>query len=324
MKNLFKIIKIVSINICILVLTILHAQAARVYMEGGTEASSNRSPMSVSVFLDAEEDTLSAVSGTFSFPTDLFDVKSISTQNGIVSMWVTSPHISTEKLFDGRTSISFEGIMPGGFSGVLSPNYKGTKPGILFTVLLIPKNSGTGRFLLDNVGLHSYDSSGTLLASEGSSAIITVPPLTGKALLKSNTLTQIDSKTLVVTLSRNELIDNNSWYLMVNENEVIHSIDHIEIAETSEYDPIHLASFEWHTVTVPYILFYQSRNKYIHTKVVYTDNTFAINTLPPVENSQAYPYLTRILLVIVIAVLLLYRYDKNIKEFFSKFSSSRK
>lgn len=302
----------------IMIATLSTVNAAHMYIESPLTASSNREPLSLSILLDPEDTVISGLSGDFSFPEGLFDVKIISTQNGVVSLWVLQPHISTDKTFDQRTHITFEGIIPGGFSGVRSSYTSGVFPGILFTITLVPKGSGNGDFKLDNVELHSYDKDGTTLISKGDTHPISVPPLTGKEKLESQVLTSTDSTTITMTLNRSEFVNNNSPYVYIHEDNPSRTIDHIEIAESSEYNPNYVPSYEWHTALNPYLLVYTARTKYIHAKIIYTDNTYTVKTLPPVENSQAFINLSRILLYILVAISLLYFYGKNFLHLTSK------
>jgi len=41
--------------------------------------------------------------------------------------------------------ISFSGVIPGGFSGVLSPYYKGYKPGKVFSLIFLASNPTSGK-----------------------------------------------------------------------------------------------------------------------------------------------------------------------------------
>lgn len=314
--NIF--IKTFCIPLAIVIATLSTVSAAHMYIQSPDSASSNREPLSLSVLLDAEDTSVSGLSGDFSFPSELFDVKIISTQNGIVPLWVIQPHVSLDKTFDQRAHITFEGIIPGGFSGVRSPYREGISPGILFTITLIPKGSGDGNFVLDNVELHAYDDKGTIIPSVGDTRRISAPLLTGKEIKQSPVLTFVHTPTVTMTVNTSEFVNNNAPYVYVREDNPSHTVDHIEIAETSEYNPNYVSSSEWHTVTNPYVLTYSSRTKYIHAKIVYTDNTYTLKTLPPVENSQTFLQLSRILVYIIIAIFLLYHYGKNFLHLLSK------
>lgn len=313
------LIKIIYIFTSVMIVTLSTVNAARMYIDTPHGASSNREPLSFSVFLDAEGNNLSGISGDLSFPSELFDVKVISTQNGVVPLWLVQPRVSEEKSFDQRTHIVFEGIVPGGFNGVRSPYVKGTLPGIVFTVTLIPKEEGKGNFELNNVELHAYDSRGTIISNKGDVQPISVPHLSGKKIIQSSELTITDNRTVTMIINQSDLVNDSSPYVYVREDDPSRTVDHIEIAESNEYSPSKVSLQEWHTATNPYLLVHTSRTKYVHAKVVYTNKTFTYKTLPPVENSQALLHSSRILLYIVIAIALLYFYGKNLLYIFKKY-----
>jgi hypothetical protein len=307
----------------VLLVSVSSSFAAQIVMEAPTSADTTRQPYTILVYIDPQNETVSGVAGTLSFPTDLFEVDTISTVGGVVPMWMTRPHVPQEKYFDDRTHITFEGIMPGGFSGVRSPYYEGVRRGLVFTVKLIPKNKGTGNLVLDNIEIRAFDDQGTLLSSEGSVKKVSVPMLSTGMPKNTGNLSRIYSPTLITTITRNELVSNNAWYVDIHEDSTVNSVDHIEIAESESYDPEHLPLFLWRTQTTPYILQYQSRSMYVHIKVVYTNKTYALQTLQPVENSSNIFYLSRILVSIIISTLLLYRYGKNFLHLITKFKRLR-
>lgn len=300
-----------------------YTYAAHVYMQAPTHASSNRSPLTVLVLLDPEKDTLSGISGTFSFPADLFDVGSISIQSSVVSVWSEQPHVTDEKYFDARTHVSFEGIMPGGFDGVRSPYYQGASSGQIFSITLIPKNTGVGSFVIDELELHAYDSVATLVPSESVVSTITVPVLTGTIPQKPSILTYVKSPTLTTVVTQSDLINNGAWYLAVNEREPYTSIETMYVAESDESNPELIPSSSWRKASPVYTLLYQMRTKYIHTKIVYNNNTYTFQTIQPVDNATASSYLSRILIGVLFSLLLLRYYGKTILHFFSKTIQAR-
>lgn len=290
--------------------TTLSLHAAVLTIESQDTAASNGKPLVVRVFVDPENTPLSALSGTLSFPTDIFDVGDITTQSSIVSVWVNHPQVSTEKYFDSRTRISFGGIMPGGFTGVRSPYYEGVRPGVVFTITLIPKSQGLASLLLDDIELHAYDGTGTTIPTVSFAKTVTVPVLTGTQPKTEASLTEVTSQTLSATLARDPLIESNAWYLTVSEDESVRPINHMEVAESSDYSADRIASYAWKEMSNPYVLLHQSRTKYIHVKVVYENNTYALKTIPPVENSAPFSYLSIILLCIALILFVLYRHGK--------------
>lgn len=292
--------------------------AARIYMQAPESASSNRTAFTVLVQIDPEKKILSGVSGMFSFPSELFEIQEISTVGSAVSVWVTQPKVSNEKFFDSRTHITFEGIMPGGFSGVRSPYYQGALPGTLFSITLIPKNKGIGTFILDDIELHLYDRDATTLYSESDIKMIHVPPLTGIPQEKKASPTFIKNQSVTTALTESNLINNGAWYLSVNETESHSSIEAIYVAESDEGNPFLVSEYDWKTISSVYVLLHQDRTKYIHTKIVYSDNTYTFQTIKPVDNRTPISYSSRILIGVLLLGFFFYLYGKNSLRFFSK------
>lgn len=283
--------------------------AAAVHIDAPHTVTGN-APIKVTITLDPEQGSLSSVAGTLSFPSDAFDISEIKTQNSVVSLWVTRPHVSEEKYADARTRITFEGLMPGGFSGVRSPYYVGTKPGIIFTALLTPKSNQELALLLDDLEAHAYDAQ----ATEVPLVSVHVPmQLSGvqQHTIKPAEAKNITSSTLTPIITRNENVNNNAWYLLVSEDESLHPVSHIEVAESSYRNPEDVRSYEWKNLSVPYVLSYQSRVKYIHVKATYENNTFAYATLHPVENLPALHHLSFILSCIAVALCVLFYVNRK-------------
>ena len=306
-------IKKLHIIIVLIASSTLVARAASMSIESPERAVSNRSPIVVRVILDTEKDTLSGISGNFSFPTDLFSLKDISYEGGAVSLWINQPAVSLEKYLDGRTHIPFEGIFPGGYKGVYSPYYEGGRPGIIFSVTLIPKNKGVGTFVIDESTLNAFDADASPLVSSLVVKTITVPELIGDVTPQSNTSLskQVTGGGLDIFFTKDELVNNGAWYLVVHEEGSKSAIEKVLIAETKNYSAEVVDDGLWRSVEVPYVLRHQDRSKYVHVKVIYRDTTYALTTILPVENFSSISHISRILIGIAFALFLVYLYGKN-------------
>ncbi len=286
--------------------------AAKILINAPSKALSNRQPIVVRVLLDTEQDTLSGISGNFSFPADLFSVESIMTQGSVVSPWVIEPSISEEKYLDNKTHIIFEGIFPGGFSGVRSPYYEGGKAGILFSITLIPNNKGTGTLGVDDIVFNSFSSDAKRLPSEAIFTIITVPQLIGNPAVKSNEPQRVENKSLSLRVDRDELINRNAAYLTLTHSDTFSAVKKIFVVESDTYNGDTILEKEWREVSLPYVLLYQDRTKYIHVKVLYANNTYTIKTLAPVENSKSISGLSRILVGVLALLFVLFFYGHHL------------
>jgi hypothetical protein len=292
--------------------------SAQLSIDGPSMTLGARQPIMVTVSLDTEGKTVSGISGNFSFPTDLFTVDSFILESSIVSPWVQQPALSVEKYLDNRTHITFEGIFPGGFSGVRSPYYQGLEKGKLFSIVLIPKNKGQGLFVIDDIILNEFSPEARALTVANVATSIIVPDAVGLGKSPYLDIKQIQSTTLATFITRNELVARNAWYLIVNDTSARSSVSDIFVAETNDISILSVAEASWRKVDSPYVLLYQNRSKYIHIKVVYSNKTYALVTLPPVENFQRISTTSRILVSIVVLIALLHHYRDKLYFFIRK------
>ncbi len=313
---------IITLSFCFTLACFLPVQTNAAFLSVDTvdDLTSISGPVVVTVNLDPEKDSVSAVSGTFSVPADLFEVGSISTSNGVVSMWVESPRVIKENYFDLRTRIRFEGIIPGGFTGVRSPYYDGSRPGLVVKITLIPKAQGVGYFLLDDVQVRAHDIQGTLLSNKTTDIPFTNAQVQKASTEKSPRPREVKSSTLQLLLNQSELIENGAWHLVIREEETLQGIDYIQVAETRDYRTPEYSSSLWRKTSSPYVLRNQDRDMFIHVKVVYTNNTFALSTIEPVENSERKSSLPLILVGIILVIILSSRYAAHFRKFFKRLS----
>lgn len=292
--------------------------AASVSIDAPKRALSNRQPFVVSVYLNPEDNTISGISGSFSFPENLFVVDHISNENSIVPLWINQPAISEEKYFDNRVHINFEGIFPGGFDGVRSPYYKGKNKGSIFSVTLIPKDKGAAALLVDDLVVNAFTSDARPIPVESAVATIVVPELNDAIPTQPSALTRIKNQNLSAQITQDPLVNNNAWYVVVHDDNEKASIQKIQIAETDDYNGERVEEGSWRTVKMPYVLLYQDRSKFVNVKVTYTDNTYTTTTLAPVENSHSISTVSRILVSVIALLFALYFYGKSIIFIFFK------
>ena len=293
--------------------------AASINVDAPKATLPNRTPIIVQVSLDPERDTLSGIAGDLSFPADLFTLGKISTESSVVSLWVTQPSISKDQYLDNRTHVTFEGVFPGGYSGVRSPYYQGKRTGLLFYVQLIPKASGKATILVDDILMNAYDSDATPLTTESAVAFTTVPQQVDSSAAQTPLpLTWIPPVMVTALITQDELVNSNAWYVLVNEEGQKVAVRDIFVAETDDHNAQVVSENSWRSAKSPYILSYQERTKFVHLKIIYTDNTYTTVTLPPVENSKSIFTISRILVSILTALVVVYLYGKHILILFLK------
>jgi hypothetical protein len=287
-------------------LTPTTTDAAKILFHEKTEVSSGL--VQLEVLLDPEEESVNAFAGTLSIPSNYFVVDAVSTAGSIVSLWLDQPHVSTELNMTTRIRIPFEGILPGGFTGVRSPYYVGTRPATLFTVTLRPRSAGEAIILLENVDIRRNDGNATKIPSETTALSIVIPELSTlpKITKMKNTPYELPSSTVRAFLTHDISIQNGKWALVVHDEEKSRTLKSYYVAEARASQPNSIRIYEWKKATFPYVLSNQSRNRFIHIKAEYTDGAYSFTTIAPVEKADDMRDVWRILSSIVVVILIGY------------------
>lgn len=133
-------------------------------------ASLNLSPSTVSVaagdtFVErvlatSATQAANAVSGTLSFPTDLFSVVSVSKANSVLTLWVQDPSFSNS---DG--TVDFSGVVP-------NPGFTGS--GTVFSVTFVAKKAAQGTISFLASAILANDGNGTDILSSTNPSNVTV------------------------------------------------------------------------------------------------------------------------------------------------------
>lgn len=267
----------------LLVTSTLSAHAAKVLLDVSKNPSGTAYILHVS--LDTEGVSANAVSGVISFPSDLLKVKSLDTTSSIISLWGTQPTETKERSFNVRTQITFEGIMPGGFVGVRSPYYQGERPGKILDIELTPIGNGEAYIMFDSVRVLANDGKASSLSVTAES--VTIPTvMTKTSLFKDVAIKKISTGVFAPFITHDQNVARGKWYLVPLFTSNQKTVKELEVAETRTSDPESIAMYEWSTVSGTYVLAYQNRNRFVHVKASYYDDTYEIVTLAPVENSQ--------------------------------------
>ena len=120
--------------------------AADIFFDAKNQSFAQGEEFLVQVFLNTEEESLNAVEGKITFPTDLLEVREIRNGNSSINFWIEEPHNSQSG------AIIFSGITPGGLSGLKE---------ILFSVVLRAKKGGDGAIQADGLRVLRNDGKGT-------------------------------------------------------------------------------------------------------------------------------------------------------------------
>ncbi|MDB5194291.1 MAG: hypothetical protein JWN50_305 [Parcubacteria group bacterium] len=157
----------------------------------------------VTVFVSSLSQSVNAVSGTVTFPTDKLQVVSVSKTGSVLSLWVSDPTFSNT-----AGTVSFEGVVPNpGYIGpsgkIVTINFKVVGQGtatVKWSAGSVLANDGSGTNILKNLNTATY----TL----GSSPVPDVAPVVA---IPAPTVA-VPPKTGGILVTSSTFLDQKSWY----------------------------------------------------------------------------------------------------------------
>ena len=208
----------------------------------------------VEVVLDTHGEAINAIEGTVSFSGTVSDV---SLGGSVIPLWLKRP---------AESSLSFSGVIPGGFSG---------QSGKLFTLNL----AGSGPLTLFPDDLHAYlnDGLGTEATTTGRIAVVTVPAGARDALAADTELPEFSEARIV----RDDAAFDGDWFVAFNAQDGGTGISGYEVAERLGSATDRTGGLAWRAAESPYRLSDQSRRSTVFVKARDGAGNERITTLPP-------------------------------------------
>lgn len=133
--------------------------AATISVGSGSSQIAVGSTVVAYVQVDSEGIAINNAEGTLTFPSDIFDVVSVSQSPSIFTLWIQSPSYSSG-------GVSFNGGLP-------APGYTGSN-GRLFSVTLRAKAAGVAALSVGGGAVRANDGLGTDVLRTSNAAVITV------------------------------------------------------------------------------------------------------------------------------------------------------
>jgi hypothetical protein len=199
-----KVFQIGAISFVFLFPFFTHAADLSISPSSGSYSVGKTFP--VNIFVSTPSDSINAVSGTLTFPSDKLQVVSVSKISSILTLWVSDPSYSNS---DG--TVNFEGVVPNpGFIGssgrVVTVNFKVIAAGagsVKWSAGSVLANDGSGTNVLHNLNTANF----TLVA--GGSAPVVAPPTA----VVPATPTPTPASTGGIKISSATYPDPTKWYL---------------------------------------------------------------------------------------------------------------
>ena len=220
----------------------------------------------VDVMLDPENQALNALEARVIFPGEFLALKEIRDGDSIVTFWVEKP-IERAAEEEGLRQIYFSGVIPGGFTGVLSPFYEGAKPGKVLSLIFVTKEIGSGIIDVKDQKVYLHDGLGTQASAFALPLSFTV----GRDIVVAPIPIAKDEdapEPFTPEIAQDVDLFEGQYFLVFVAQDKSSGIDHYEIAEKRGEEIQIYAKLRWRETQSPYVLQDQELKSTLYVKAV--------------------------------------------------------
>ncbi|MCX6797108.1 MAG: hypothetical protein NTX98_01355 [Candidatus Doudnabacteria bacterium] len=215
----------------------------------------------VDVMLDAQSEAINAVEARILFPQELLKLEQVYETDSIITLWVERPVVAAG-------AVSFSGIIPGGFSGLLSPYYQGARPGQILKFVFSAKQEGKGIIEAQGVKILLNDGQG----SESKAEIKNFSFEIKDRVLEAGSgvaLQDRDSPELFTPqVAQDAMLNGGQKTLIFSAQDKGSGIDYYEVAEQKGKPAENYAGLSWRRAMSPFLLEDQNLESWIYVKAV--------------------------------------------------------
>ncbi|HEB13484.1 MAG TPA: hypothetical protein ENI13_00715 [candidate division CPR3 bacterium] len=259
----------------------------------------------VDLMLNAENQGINAVEARVVFPENLLALEEIRDGGSIVTFWVDKP---TEggAVEEGLRQVYFSGVIPGGFEGVLSPYYEGTKPGRILSLIFVAKEVGEGVITVKDQKVYLHDGLGT----QTSASILPLSFKVGTEIVVAPVHIPKDEdapEPFTPEIVQDVDIFEGKYFLVFVAQDKGSGVDYYEIAEKRGKEVKAYEKLSWNEVQSPYILQDQQLKSTIYVKAVDRTGNERIALVSPENELSLYEkyFVWFIILVGILGLILM-------------------
>lgn len=296
------IILFVAISVSFVAISGLSVMAAKLELISPMSETGVGQQFQVDLTLDTEGADINAVQGKITFPANLLELKEVRDGDSIINFWIQKPSRESE------SEVSFSGVIPGGFSGVLSPYYKGEKSGKIFSLIFTGKSAGESLILIKDAKILLNDGLGTEAKTSVQNSFVAIRDyISGDSRIMPKDTDPPELFTPEIA-SDPDIFDGKR-FLVFSVQDKGSGVDYYAVHETTQRkDAAQIDSGEWTPVESPYLLKDQSLKSYIYIKAVDKAGNARIVYLPPTVPWYKKWFVDIIFGVIIIGVIILVRW----------------
>jgi hypothetical protein len=204
----------------------------------------------VDLMLDPQEESINAISGSINFPDDKVSFQRAEDGKSMVNLWVEKPKLE-------GNNISFAGVIPNGFDGVINPFDQSHKlPGLIIRLVFEAKNPGQIDFSTSTFSLNLNDGLGTEIQAPSAFISVKVGDFSNifKYIADDNEIPELEAY-----VTRDPNIYNNKYVLVFKAYDRGTGIKSVMIKEGRS---------NWKEIESPYLLHDQSRHSTISLQAI--------------------------------------------------------
>lgn len=254
----------------------------------------------VDVFLSPENVSYNGIEGSISYSKETLSFIQAEEGRSIVNAWIEKPHVSTEGV------VSFAGIIPNGFMGVIDPFSTGkSSPGRVLRLVFEGRSHGASELLFISTTATENNGVGTPHTLSTSPQKIIVKNIQGKTKYVPEGGESIPEIEAYVTTDKD--VYKGKFVLIYNASDSGSGIREVLIKEGDR---------EWKKVEQsPYVLEDQSRHKRIIIQAVNFSDKKAFAMIEPLPSPLFSVYNILILFFGLVVVLIAIKYARRKKLF---------
>lgn len=258
------------------------AYAAAIIINHAPTAVAQGQQFYVDVTIDPQNKPLNGIQGSIVFSSDTLSFIRAETGTSNITLFIDKPAVT------GNT-ITYSGIIPSGFNGMINPYTPGTTfPGQIMRLVFVGKAAGEAHIIATNTSVTDNDGQGTLEVVPDQRTTFSVSTAVAPSIYQS---TDTRPPTLTASIIKENDLYKDRYTLIFNAIDKQSGIDHVEVKEGND---------DWQTAQSPYVLHDQSRKGILSVRAFDMDgNISVVVTIPPTNQSQP-----TALIVLIITILL--------------------
>lgn len=277
-----------ALFICAVVFMPLSVSAASVTLAPQVVRLDQEQQFYVDILLDPEGAAFNGVEGSVQFSSDTLAFVRSEDGNSIVGPWIDRPKIDGDK-------ITFSGIMPNGFDGVIDPfDSKIRKPGTLLRLVFEARAPGVAHIATSGVNITANDGNGTLRSVPDMQLSI---PISGETNSSVYALQDTHRPTLAASIVMDKKLYDGRATLIFTASDKESGIDRVEVQEGNRASVV---------ATSPYLLEDQSRTSVITVRAYDISGNVTTVTINPVYTAETIGYILLSFIALIVLVIFTY------------------